>query len=418
MGNKMQSIRECKLNFRLIYSPLTIHHCPFTIHNITLHNIAVHKIAPSNFAANHFTLHIQATEMKLHNFNSGPSILPQPVLEEASRAILNFNDTGLSILEIGHRTPWFQDVLQEAVSSVKQLMQLDDAYEVLFLHGGATTQFMQVPMNLLDDGETAAYCNNGIWGRKAAKEAELFGNVQVVSDSSDKGHTHIDKHFTVPADARYLHITTNNTVEGTQWHEYPETHAPLVADMSSDIFSRPADFKRFALIYAGAQKNIGAAGVNLVVIKKEILGKIKRRIPTIMNYQKHIEAGSLMNTPPVFAVYVSMLTLRWILAEGGLPEMGRRSIAKAALLYHTLDSLPAFKTLVAKENRSNMNPVFFLSNPGLEAPFLDLCKKEGMIGVKGYRTIGGVRVSLYNALPLESVEAFCGLMKHFAQQNG
>jgi len=356
--------------------------------------------------------------MKLHNFNSGPSILPQPVLEEAAKAILNFNDTGLSVLEIGHRTPWFQEILNEAVSSIKQLMQLDDRYEVLFLHGGATTQFMQVPMNLLDEGETAAYCDNGIWGCKAAKEAALFGNAVVVSDTSDKKHTYIQKDFTIPANAKYLHITSNNTVEGTQWHDYPNTTVPLIADMSSDIFSRPVDFKKFSLIYAGAQKNMGAAGVNLVVIKKEILGKIKRKIPTIMNYQKHIEAGSLMNTPPVFAVYVSMLTLRWIIAEGGLSEMEKRSTQKADLLYNTLDSLPVFTSPIAKEDRSQMNAVFFLSNPALEAPFLDRCKKEGMIGVKGYRTIGGVRVSMYNALPLSSVEIFCNLMKDFAQKNG
>jgi phosphoserine aminotransferase len=356
--------------------------------------------------------------MTLHNFNSGPSVLPKPVIEEAAGAIHNFNGTGLSILEIGHRTPWFQEVMQEAISSVKQLMQLDDAFEVLFLHGGATTQFMQVPMNLLADDATAAYCVNGIWGNKAAKEAALFGKVKVVADTSDKGHTYIQKQFTVPADASYLHITTNNTVEGTQWHEYPVTTAPLVADMSSDIFSRPVDFKRFSLIYAGAQKNMGAAGVNMVVVKKEVLGKAKRRIPTIMDYQKHIEAASLMNTPPVFAVYVSMLTLRWILAEGGLVEMEKRSQEKADLLYNTLDSLPAFKTLVAREDRSHTNAVFFLSDPALEAPFLERCKKEGMIGVKGYRTIGGVRVSMYNALPLESVATFCDLMKDFAAKNG
>lgn len=356
--------------------------------------------------------------MKLHNFNSGPSILPQSVLEEASRAILNFNDTGLSILEIGHRTPWFGEVLNEAISSVKKLMQLDDSYEVLFLHGGATTQFMQVPMNLLDEGETAAYCDNGIWGKKAAKEASLFGHVQVVADSSDKQHTYIQKQLVIPADAKYLHITSNNTVEGTQWHQFPDTSIPLVADMSSDIFSRPMDFKQFSLIYAGAQKNMGAAGVNLVVVKKEILGKIRRRIPTIMDYQKHIEAGSLMNTPPVFAVYVSMLTLRWILEQGGLAEMERRTIEKSTLLYNTIDSLPVFKALVAKEDRSQMNAVFFLSDPALEAPFLDFCKKEGMIGVKGYRTVGGVRVSMYNALPLESVQFFCDLMKVFASRKG
>lgn len=356
--------------------------------------------------------------MKLHNFNSGPSILPQPVLDEAAKAIHNFNGTGLSILEIGHRTPWFQDVLNEAVHSVKQLMQLDDSYEVLFLHGGATTQFMQVPMNLLDEKDTAAYCVNGIWGSKASKEAAVFGNVAVVSDSSDKGHTYIGKDFTIPPDARYLHITTNNTVEGTQWHEYPVTAVPLVADMSSDIFSRPVDFSRFSLIYAGAQKNMGAAGVNLVVVKKEILGHVKRRIPTIMDYRKHIEAGSLMNTPPVFAVYVSMLTLRWILAEGGLEEMGRRSREKSGLLYNTIDSLPVFTCKVRPEDRSQMNAVFFLTDPSLEAPFLERCKKEGMVGVKGYRTVGGARISMYNALAMESVQAICELMKDFAVTHG
>lgn len=356
--------------------------------------------------------------MKLHNFNSGPSILPQAVLEEASRAILDFNNTGLSVLEIGHRTAWFQEVLNEAVSAVRKLMDLDDAYEVLFLHGGATTQFMQVPMNLLDNTETAAYCDNGIWGQKASKEAALFGNAVVVADTADKGHTYIQKDLDIPAHAKYLHITSNNTVEGTQWHQYPEAGVPLVADMSSDIFSRPTDFKKCSLIYAGAQKNMGAAGVNLVVVRKEILGKIQRAIPTIMDYRKHIEAGSLMNTPPVFAVYVSMLTLRWILAEGGLAEMGRRNAEKSTLLYNTIDSLPVFKASVAKEDRSQMNAVFFLSDPALEAPFLELCKKEGMIGVKGYRTVGGVRVSMYNALPLESVQVFCDLMRDFAGRKG
>jgi phosphoserine aminotransferase len=356
--------------------------------------------------------------MSVHNFNSGPSILPKTVMEEASRAIIDFNGTGLSILEIGHRTSFFQDVLQEAINSVKQLMDLDNAYEVLFLHGGATTQFMQVPMNLLDDNETAAYCDNGIWGKKASKEAALFGKVNVVADTSDKGHTYIKKDFTVPADAKYLHITTNNTVEGTQWHQYPDVAVPLIGDMSSDIFSRPADFKKFSLLYAGAQKNMGAAGVNMLVVKKDILGKIKRSIPTIMDYRKHIEAGSLMNTPPVFAVYVSMLTLRWIIAEGGLKEMEQRTNAKSALLYNTIDSLPLFKALVAKEDRSQTNAVFFLNDPQLEAPFLDLCKKEGMVGVKGYRTVGGIRVSMYNALPLESVQAFCDLMTDFAAKKG
>ena len=363
-------------------------------------------------------MRFQATVMKLHNFNSGPSILPQPVLDQASIAIHDFNNTGLSILEIGHRTSHFQEVLNNAIASVKRLMQLDDQYEVLFLHGGATTQFMQVPMNLLDEDKTAAYCDNGIWGNKAIKEASLFGNVVVAGSSADKNHTYIPKDLQYPDSASYLHITTNNTVEGTQWHQYPTSNIPLVADMSSDIFSRPVDFKKFSLIYAGAQKNMGSAGVNMLVIKKDILGNLQRRIPTIMNYQKHIEAGSLMNTPPVFAVYVSMLTLKWIEEEGGLVEMGQRSSERASLLYNTLDSLPLFKTYVAKEDRSEMNAVFFIEDENLQNQFLDECKQAGFIGVKGYRTVGGIRVSMYNALPMSSVLAMTDLLKSFAAKHG
>lgn len=356
--------------------------------------------------------------MTLHNFNSGPSILPPSVLEQASKAIHNFNGTGLSILEIGHRTSHFQEVLNQAIGSVKRLMDLNDSYEVLFLHGGATTQFMQVPMNLLDDNETAAYCDNGIWGSKAIKEAAMFGNVAVAASSADKIHTYIPKNLSIPNNANYLHITTNNTVEGTQWHAYPDVSIPLIGDMSSDIFSRPTNFKQFSLIYAGAQKNMGAAGVNLMVVKKDILGKIKRKIPTIMNYQKHIEAGSLMNTPPVFAVYVSMLTLQWIEVEGGLAEMGRRAKERANLLYSTIDRLPFYKTKVAKEDRSEMNAVFFIEDENLQNLFLEECKKAGFIGVKGYRTVGGIRVSMYNALPLSSVQTMTDLMQSFAQQHG
>lgn len=356
--------------------------------------------------------------MKLHNFNSGPSILPAPVLKQAAEAVLNYKNTGLSLLEIGHRTPWFLEILDEARNAVKELMQIDDSYEVLFLHGGATTQFMQVPMNLLDSHATAAYCDNGVWGNKAWKEASLFGKVDIVSDGSGSQYRSIPKNFQVPNDAAYLHFTSNNTVEGTQWHQYPETSVPLVADMSSDIFSRPAPYHKLSLIYAGAQKNMGAAGVNLVVVKKDLLGKIARKIPAIMNYQKHIEAGSLMNTPPVFAVYVSMLTLRWIIQEGGLDAMGMRNTRKSSLLYDTIDSIPLFDAPVAKEDRSEMNAIFFLKDASLEESFLALCKQEGMVGVKGYRTVGGIRVSMYNALPLDSVTEFCNLLHYFAQKHG
>ena len=355
--------------------------------------------------------------MKMHNFNSGPSILPQEVLEQAAEAVINFNGIGLSILEIGHRTAWFGDVISEARSLIKELMQLGDEHEVLFLHGGATTQFMQVPMNLLDADETAAYIDNGIWGSKAIKEAKLFGNVDIISSTKDKNHSYIAKNFTVPANAKYLHYTTNNTVEGTEWHQIPATNVPLVADMSSDIFSRPLDFSKFALIYAGAQKNMGAAGVTLVVVRKDVLGKVKRAIPPIMDYRTHIEAGSLLNTPPVFAIYVSLLTLRWIKKEGGLAEIEKRSKARAELFYNTLDSLPVFTPLVVKEDRSLMNATFAIKDAQLEKEFLDVCKERGMVGVKGHRSVGGLRVSMYNALPLSSVKAICELMKEFNEKH-
>jgi len=354
--------------------------------------------------------------MKMHNFNSGPSILPKEVMEQAAAAIHDFNGIGLSILEIGHRTSWFGDVMTEARALVKELMNLGDEHEVLFLHGGASTQFMQVPMNLLDSDETAAYIDNGIWGTKAVKEAKLFGNAVIVSSTKDKNHSYIAKDFSVPAGAKYLHYTTNNTVEGTEWHQFPNTDVPLVADMSSDIFSRTFDYSKLALIYAGAQKNMGAAGVNIVVVRKDLLG-IKRAIPAIMDYRNHIEAGSLLNTPPVFAVYVALLTLRWIKKEGGLAEMEKRTKERADLFYNTLDSLPAFRALVVKEDRSFMNATFTTIRPELEETFLGLCKQNGMVGVKGHRSVGGLRVSMYNALPLSSVQAITELMKDFSDKN-
>jgi phosphoserine aminotransferase len=350
----------------------------------------------------------------VHNFNAGPSILPKEVLQQASEAVINYNNSGLSILEIGHRTPAFQDVMDEAVSLVKELMNLDSDHEVLFLHGGASTQFMQVPYNLLDESKTAAYIDNGVWGAKAIKEAKLFGNVDVVASSKDRNHTYIPKQFTVPKDAAYLHYTTNNTIEGTQWHTIPDVDVPLVADMSSDILSRQLDFNRFDLIYAGAQKNMGPAGVNLVVVNKNILGKVSRKIPTIMDYRNHIENGSMLNTPPVFAIYVSMLTLRWLKKMGGVAGIEKLNNQKAELLYNMIDSQPLYKGKVAKEDRSNMNVVFTIEDSEVEKQFVDLCKKEGMYGVKGHRIVGGFRASLYNALPLSSVKAFTELMEDFA----
>lgn len=362
---------------------------------------------------------IETVKPVVHNFNAGPSILPVDVFEEASKAILNFNDTGLSILEIGHRTALFQQVLDEARALVKELMQLDGDHEVLFLHGGATTQFMQVPMNLLNENEIAAYTETGTWANKAIKEAKLFGHVEIAGSSKEDNYTTIPKKIAVSPTAAYLHITTNETIAGTQWHRLPnDAGVPLVADMSSDILSRVIDFNKFDLVYAGAQKNMGAAGVNLVVVNKNILGKVKRSIPTILDYRNHIKEGSMLNTPPVFAIYVAMLTLRWLKNKGGVAGIEKMNTAKATLFYDTLDALPIFKGPVAKEDRSMMNAVFIMQNPVLENEFLALCNTAGMVGVKGHRSVGGFRVSMYNALPIESVKALTDLMKHFAQLHG
>lgn len=350
----------------------------------------------------------------VYNFNSGPSILPKEVFEEASRSVLDYNGTGLSILEIGHRTPLFQGVIDEAVASARELMQLDSDHEVLFLHGGASTQFFQIPMNLLNEDETAAYLDGGTWGVKAIKEARLFGKVEVVGSSKDKNYTYIPKGYTIPSTARYFHYTTNNTIEGTQMHVIPDTDVPLIADMSSDILSRQMDFNRFALIYAGAQKNIGATGTNMVVVRRDMLGKVKRQIPTMMDYREHIKAGSILNTPPVFAIYVCMLTLRWLKKTGGVPAIEKINDRKASLLYDTLDSLPVFHPTVAREDRSKMNVVWVMEEKELEKEFLAICQDNGIVGVQGHRSAGGFRASLYNAMPLAGVEVLTELMKEFA----
>lgn len=357
----------------------------------------------------------------IHNFNAGPSILPKEVFEEASKAILDFNGTGLSILEIGHRTPLFQAVMDEAVALVKELMQLDSEHEVLFLHGGASTQFFQVPMNLLNENEVAAYTDTGVWAMKAIKEAKLFGHVDVVCSSKDKNYTYLPKDFLVARTSKYLHVTTNETIGGCQWQDFSSFYdaaVPLVADMSSDILSRQLDFNKFDLIYAGAQKNVGAAGVNLVVVNKNILGRVSRAIPMMLDYRVHVENGSMLNTPPVFAVYVCMLTLRWLKKMGGVSSIEKLNNEKANLLYTAIDTLPTFIPTVAKEDRSKMNVVFVMKDAELEKEFLDLCKKENMVGIKGHRSVGGFRASLYNALPLSSVKALTDLMKEFAEKKG
>jgi phosphoserine aminotransferase len=276
---------------------------------------------------------------------------------------------------------------------------------------------MQVPMNLLDTGETASYCDNGIWGSKAIKEAKLFGDVHIACSSKDRNHAYIPRELTVPQHSKYLHYTSNNTVEGTQWQFIPEANVPLVTDMSSDIFSRELPFNKFSLIYAGAQKNAGAAGTTIVIIKKDFTGKINRAIPSILDYRNHIEAKSLLNTPPVFAIYVSLLTMRWIQQEGGLREMEKRAQQRSHLLYETLDTLHVFEGKVDKQDRSLMNATFVAKTPELEKLFLEECIANGMVGVKGHRSVGGLRVSMYNAMPLSTVELFCDLLKTFDRKH-
>lgn len=354
----------------------------------------------------------------IHNFNSGPSVLPKQVFEEASQAILDYQKTGLSILEIGHRTPLFQNVMDEARGLVKELMQLDADHEVLFLHGGASTQFMQVPMNLLGDKETASYSDTGVFAAKAIKEAKFFGKVDIVCSSKESNYNFIPKDFAVPNDAKYFHITTNNTIYGTQWQKLPKVSIPLVADMSSDILSRQINFNSFDLIYAGAQKNIGAAGVNVVIVNKNILGKIKRPIPTMMDYRNHIKEGSMLNTPPVFAVFSCMLTLRWLKGMGGVSEIEKLNNEKAKLLYKEIDDNPLFTGTAIKEDRSKMNACFVIENKNFEDKFLEFSKEHGIVGIKGHRTVGGFRASLYNALPISSVHVLIDVMKEFTQKFG
>jgi phosphoserine aminotransferase len=360
---------------------------------------------------------LQVKKKHVHNFNGGPSILPKIVCEQASKAVLNYNGTGLSILEMGHRTKEFQAIMDEARSLVKELMKLDDDHEVLFLHGGASTQFMQVPMNLLNEKETAAYADTGVWSSKAIKEARLFGNVDVVCSSKEANYNFIPKDFAVPNDAKYFHITTNNTIYGTQWQTIPDVSMPLVADMCSDIFSRQRDFNSFALIYAGAQKNMGPAGVNLVVVNKNILGKVKRALPTIMDYRNHIQEGSMLNTPPVFAVYVSLLTLQWLKQLGGIDAIEKINNEKAELLYNAIDNSVLFKSTAVKEDRSKMNACFVMKDTSLEKQFLAFAEDRQIYGIKGHRSVGGFRASMYNALPLSSVVYLIEVMREFEKSN-
>lgn len=348
---------------------------------------------------------------KVHNFSAGPAILPQETLDSCIEALTDFAGTGLSLIEVSHRGPQFVEVMETARSTVKSLMELGDDYEVLFLQGGASTQFLMVAYNLLQN--KAAYLNTGTWSKKAIKEAKAFGNVEVVASSEDKNFSYIPKDYTIPSDADYFHCTSNNTIFGTQMKDFPSTEIPVVCDMSSDIFSRPMNFSQFNLIYAGAQKNMGPAGTTLVVVKKDLLGKVDRYIPTMLKYETHIEKDSMFNTPPVFAIFGSLKTMEWIENSGGLSAMDKRNTEKAETLYGEIDFNPLFSGVAAKEDRSYMNVTFALQDESLNPKFLAACQEANISGIKGHRSVGGFRASLYNALSVDSVKALVNVMQTF-----
>lgn len=351
--------------------------------------------------------------MKKYNFGAGPSILPQEVMKATADACVEFGDTGLSLMEISHRTPDFQAVMDEAQALFKELLNIPEGYSVLFVGGGASTQFCMVPFNLLE--HKAAYLNTGVWAKKALKEAKLFGETIEVASSADANYTFIPKDYVIPADADYFHITTNNTIYGTELRKDLDSPVPLVADMSSDIFSRPIDVSKYGLIYGGAQKNLSMAGVTFVIVKNDLLGKVSRAIPTMLDYRTHVEKGSMFNTPPVVPIYCAMQNLRWIKAQGGVEEMERRAIARAELLYGEIDRNSLFKGTAVKEDRSLMNICFVMNDEykDLEAEFLAFAKSKGMQGIKGHRSVGGFRASCYNAMSIEGVQALVACMQEF-----
>ena len=351
--------------------------------------------------------------MKKHNFSAGPCILPEEVLEKASKAVLNFNDDNLSLIEISHRSTPFVDVMNEAKQLVKDLLAVPDNYSILFLQGGASLEFLMVPFNLLSKNGKCAYINTGTWSKKAIKEAKNLGDTKIIADSSDKNFSYIPENITINEDFDYVHFTSNNTIFGTQFKSFPQTESNLVCDMSSDIFSRKIDVSKFGLIYAGAQKNMGPAGTTLVIVKNDILGKTGRNIPTMLDYKTHIEKDSMFNTPPVFPIYVSMLTLRWLKEKGGVEYIEQINDDKAKMLYKEIDRNSLFYGIVKKENRSNMNVTFNLYDNNLSDDFNKLCEENGINGLTGHRSVGGYRASLYNALPKKSVEFLIKLMKNF-----
>ena len=355
--------------------------------------------------------------MKKYNFNAGPSILPREVIENTARQILDFNGSGLSLAEISHRAKDFQPVVDEAVALIKELLEVPEGYSVLFLGGGASLEFCMIPYNFLI--KKAGYLNSGVWAKKAMKEAKLFGEVVEVASSADANYSFYPKDWTCPTDLDYLHITTNNTIYGTEIRKEPEVPVRLIGDMSSDIFSRPIDVAKYDCIYAGAQKNLAMAGVTLVIVKDDALGKAERQIPTMLNYRTHVEKGSMFNTPPVVPIYCALETLRWIKANGGVQEMDRRAIERARIVYDEIDRNKLFRGTVAEDSRSLMNICFVMNDEykELEKPFFDFATSKGMVGIKGHRSVGGFRASTYNAQTIEGVEALVACMKEFEQQH-
>ncbi len=355
--------------------------------------------------------------MKKYNFNAGPSILPREVIENTARQILNFNGSGLSLAEISHRAKDFQPVVDEAVALIKELLEVPEGYSVLFLGGGASLEFCMIPYNFLI--KKAGYLNSGVWAKKAMKEAKLFGEVVEVASSADSNYSFYPKDWTCPTDLDYLHITTNNTIYGTEIRKEPEVPVRLIGDMSSDIFSRPIDVAKYDCIYAGAQKNLAMAGVTLVIVKDDALGKAERQIPTMLDYRTHVEKGSMFNTPPVVPIYCALETLRWIKANGGVQEMDRRAIERARIVYGEIDRNKLFRGTVAEDSRSLMNICFVMNDEykELEKPFFDFATSKGMVGIKGHRSVGGFRASTYNAQTIEGVEALVACMKEFEQQH-
>ncbi|MDX2134695.1 MAG: 3-phosphoserine/phosphohydroxythreonine transaminase [Saprospiraceae bacterium] len=358
--------------------------------------------------------------MKKHNFSAGPAILPAPVLKEAGKACTNYEGSGLSLLEMSHRGPEFTAIIDEANALLREIMELPNDYHVLWLTGGASSQFFMAPMNLINDNETAAYVDTGVWASGAIKEAKNFCQVNVLASSKEDGYTHVPKKYKIPSDAKYLHLTSNNTIYGTQLHKFPKSPVPIVCDMSSDFLSRPVDVSNFGLIYAGAQKNLGPAGTTVVIVREDMLGKVTRTLPTMLDYRTFVQNNSLYNTPPVFPIYVSMLTMRWIRKNGGLKGMQRRNRVKAGIIYDEIDRNPLFRGTVAKEDRSLMNICFVMEKgyEGLEKEFLAESEKHGMVGLKGHRLVGGFRASTYNSLEKKSARALADLMADFAKRKG